>query len=188
MFVFINAMPESLSDRVFILELYRQYYRLMFSTARSCSHEKDICEEVVQESLLKLIKKVPTLKEMPRATLASYIASTTRNTAINYVKRQSKQSARSASLDDEVLSDLEAPIPSLDEMMESSERRERIIAMMERMSIEDRTLLEGKYILDYSDETLAKLLDCKPSSIRMKLTRARRRAIKLFEKEGDGIK
>ena len=52
------------------------------------------------------------------------------------------------------------------------------------MSAEDRALLEGKYILGDSDEMLARTLHCKPSSIRMKLTRARRRALKLLEQEG----
>lgn len=53
-----------------------------------------------------------------------------------------------------------------------------------QLSAEDRALLEGKYILGDSDEMLARTLHCKPSSIRMKLTRARRRALKLLEQEG----
>ena len=53
-----------------------------------------------------------------------------------------------------------------------------------RLSEEDRILLEGKYVWGQSDKELAEILHCKPSSIRMKLTRARRRALNnLSEKE-----
>lgn len=71
--------------------------------------------------------------------------------------------------------------------MEADELREQLAAVLEEISNDDRVLLEGKYILQYSDETLAMVLNCKVSSIRMKLTRARRRALKLIKTEGDGV-
>lgn len=40
-----------------------------------------------------------------------------------------------------------------------------------------------RYILDLTDRELANILKCKSSSIRMKLTRARRKAIKLLSEE-----
>lgn len=48
---------------------------------------------------------------------------------------------------------------------------------------EEQTLLEGKYIIGYTDAELAGQLQCKVSSIRMKLTRARRRAISLLNEQ-----
>ena len=72
---------------------------------------------------------------------------------------------------------------SLDDLAHLSEQREHLLAALDQLSPEDRLLLEGKYFLEESDESLAKLLGCKAGSIRMKLTRARRRAFKLFEKE-----
>lgn len=186
--MFISVMSEHPNDRTFILELYQEFYRLMFSTAGKYSLDYDSCEEVVQESLLKLINKVSLLKELPRTVLASYIVSTTKNTAINYIKNKNRQRAQTSSFEDEIVSSLEAPIPSLDELMQLIESQDRLEAVLEQISEEDRILLEGKYILDYSDEVLAGMLNCKPNSIRMKLTRARRRALKLLVKEGDEIK
>ena len=48
------------------------------------------------------------------------------------------------------------------------------------LSENDQLLLEGKYLLGYTDTELASLLKCKVGSIRMKLTRARRKALKLI--------
>lgn len=175
------------SDRAFILEMYQQFYRLMFSTVRKYCMDSDVCEEVVQESLLKLIQKTDILKCMEQAVLASYIVSTARNTAIDYLKSREKQNAHNSSLEDEAYSDLESPDIPLDELMYFVERKEYLAKVFNQLSAEDRELLEGKYFFDYTDDYLAKLIGCKKNSVRMKLTRARRRVLKLVEKEGDEI-
>ena len=50
---------------------------------------------------------------------------------------------------------------------------------------ETQILLKGKYILGYTDQELACQLKCKPSSIRMKLTRARRAALLLLSERNE---
>ena len=49
------------------------------------------------------------------------------------------------------------------------------------------SILESKYILGYSDADLAVTLKCKPSSIRMKLFRAREKARKLIRSLGRDV-
>ena len=58
--------------------------------------------------------------------------------------------------------------------------------MWVRLTEEEQLLLEGKYILGYEDGELAGMLGCKKDSVRMKLTRARRRALRLMLEEGGG--
>lgn len=48
------------------------------------------------------------------------------------------------------------------------------------MRPEERVLLEGKYLLHRSDAELAEILGCQTDSVRMKLTRARRTALKML--------
>ena len=61
-------------------------------------------------------------------------------------------------------------------MMLLLHRRELISRLMEALSHGDRMLLEGKYILGYSDRELARRLNCRETAIRMRLSRARHRA------------
>lgn len=185
MLAIICTMSENQSDRIFMLELYQQFSRLMFFTARKYHLEQDACEDVVQESLVKLIQKVSILRKMPDPVLASYIVSTTRNTAIDYFKRKMALDTNVSSLDDESFSShLESQLPPLDVQIEAEELREQLATVLAEIPIDDRILLERKYILQYSDDALAKILHCKASSIRMKLTRARRRALTLIKMEG----
>ena len=125
---------------------------------------------------------------MPEPVLASYIVSTTRNTAIDHLKRQIAFDTNVSSLDDESFSaHLESQLPPLDDQMEAEELREQLAAVLDKIPNDDRILLEGKYILQYSDAVLAKMLHCKVSSIRMKLTRARRRALTMIKMGGEKV-
>lgn len=81
---------------------------------------------------------------------------------------------------------MESDGPSLDDMMILVERKAQLSRIWCRLSEEHRMLLEGRYILGISDEELAKQLHCKSSSIRMKLTRARRAASQLLINEESG--
>ena len=66
-------------------------------------------------------------------------------------------------------------------------RREELTRLRDvwpRLRQEDRFLLERKYLLNQTDQELAQYLGCRKSSVRMKLTRARRAALRLME-EGD---
>ena len=71
------------SDREFLLWLYQEFSRLMFYTAQKYLADPHSQEEVVQESLKKLIEKVAVLRRLKRPALAGYVRATVRNTAID---------------------------------------------------------------------------------------------------------
>jgi len=181
MLAFICVLPEEPGDRAFMLDLYQRFQRLMFSTAQKYGRKNDFPEEVVQESLVKLIGKVDLLRELSPRALASYVTAVTRNTAVDCIRSRERRNA--ASLDDEAFRELEAPLIPLDEFMGDKERGKRLADALGRLSDTDRALLEGKYLLEYPDEVLAGQLGCQPGSLRAKLTRARRRAFKVLEGE-----
>ena len=47
-----------------------------------------------------------------------------------------------------------------------------------------KRMLEGKYFLGYDDRQLSELLSCAPGSIRMKLTRVRRKVLCSMQEKG----
>lgn len=175
----INASSIAQDDKDFMLRLYQEFKPLMFATARKYVSNISDCEDIVQDCIVKLIEKIDTLREKDRCSLCSYIVFTVRNTAINFLKRQGIINAHFSSLDLQY-DELESKEPSLDELMALAERRAKLSDVWDQLPEEDRTLLEGKYILGYADKELAAQLNCNPSSIRMKLTRARRKALKLL--------
>ena len=94
-----NANQEN-SDEGFILWLYQEFYRLMFFIAQKYVSDQTWQEEIVQESLRKLIEKTNHLRHFQRPVLASYIVSTVRNTSIDLLKSLQEEENRIVNLDD----------------------------------------------------------------------------------------
>lgn len=171
---------EEPDNREYMLWLYREYRRLMYSVAYKFTTDTDNADDIVQESVLNLIKKVDTIRPMKRYVLASYIVATVRNTSINLLKSQAREAENRADYIDEVC----FPEMPLDKLMILAENRYSLVKIWKCLSEDDRFLLEGKYVLGYTDHELASQQQCKASSIRMKLTRARRNALSLLIEEG----
>ena len=183
--VIISTLDDP-QDRNFIVQLYLEYEKLLFGTAWKFTSSHHDAEEIVQDSLVNLIKKVTTLKQLERCTLVAYIVSTVRNTAINHLRKAGRIKLAETDIDDQ--SEMIDPQLSLDDLLILRERQQKLAATWLNIPEDDRMLLEGKYLLGLSDGELAELAGCKSNSVRMKLTRARRNALKvMLDKEVEWI-
>lgn len=171
------------SDEEFILWLYQEFYRLMFFIAQKYVSDQTWQEEIVQESLRKLIEKTDRIRHFQRPILASYIVSTVRNTSIDLLKSLKEEENRIVNLDD-LLTQEFSESRALEEGLILQEEIEQFKKIWKELDTETRMVLEGKYILEYNSEKLSQLLKCKPNSVRMRLTRARRKALELMRKRG----
>jgi len=68
----------------------------------------------------------------------------------------------------------------MEDMLISIEEIEELAQRWPQLDDRSKYLLEGKYILCKSDETMAEELSIKPASVRMALTRARQCAYRLL--------
>ena len=177
---YIYTIAPNQNDRDYMLWVYKEFKNLMYSTAYKYTSNPDTADDIVQDAIVNLLKKIDTIKPMARHILAGYIVATIRNTSINELKSRAYHNDNtSAYLDNDLLDVL-----SIDKLMLLAEQRNNLARIWPSLSSSEQYLLEGKYILGYSDEELAKGLSCKASSIRMKLTRARRRALTLLIEAG----
>ena len=182
MLMIISAALDDPQERDFMARLYEENKKLLFSTALKYAADNHDAEEIVQDSLVRLIGKVEILQAMNRCTLASYIVSTVRNNAINHMRKKSREQGRSAPFDEEWQGESDAPL-SMDELLIVAEHHAELAAAWRELSESDRFLLEGKYFLQLSDGELGAALGCKAESIRMKLTRARRNVVKILDRK-----
>lgn len=175
---------EDPDDQEFIRQVYQEYKRLLFSTARKYTSNLADQEDIVQTAIERLIGKVSELRAMNKYMLASYVRFTAKSVSIDFLRKQKRISEHtivsdSFSPEEENAKDISAfdnTFPTDDALL--------LLDLWPRLSEEDRILLEGKYIFDFTDKEIAKQLRCKPSSVRMKLTRARRRALTMLSEDG----
>ena len=178
---FLEAIEDE-SDKEYFIWLYNEFEKLMYSTAFKYTSVPEIAEDVVQDSIVNLINRVDTIRSMKKQVLAAYITSTVRNTSINRLKTMEYERKHTLENADEKLDSVPTEL-SLESLFQLSEDLKSLSSIWEELSVEDRFLLEGKYILGYSNRELAEKFLCQPSSIRMKLTRARRNAFALLAQQ-----
>lgn len=176
----IISMIADQDDREFMTQLFMQYRRLMFSEISKLVSNSDEAEDILQNALIKLCDKVSLLRGLDERRRISYIITTVRNHAKNHIR--DNQTEPIYSLDDENFNladsisdgtDIEQSIIIKEQLMELS-------AVWSKLDDITRQLLESKYILKMKDEEIGKALGTNSSSVRMMLTRARRKALTLM--------
>lgn len=184
MLLFASQIDDK-EELAFLLKVHEEYNGLVYRSAVKYLSDTREIEDLMQDCWVKLVKHVKTLRKLNDKALAAYIACTVKNTAFNYKSYQSVRDrhATTAEVDEVSVTDSE---PSPEDIVLLSEHLEQFHKAFAKLSADDQQLLEGRYILDMSDDALAEVFHCKPESVRMKLTRARRRAMKLLQ-EGESF-
>lgn len=186
MIVWTLGTQDASDDQRFVEEIYNKYKLLMFSTARKYVVNISDQEDIIQTALERLIKIISTSDSSKRCITVSYIVYTVRSVSIDFLRKQGRDKQHCVSIEDEQFAEITNAEGPVDDLILPTESADRLNAIWPRLPADDRILLEGKYIFDHTDEELAIVLNCKSSSIRMKLTRARRRALKLLSKKNGG--
>ena len=73
-------------DQAFMIQFYERYKNLMFYTAKKICREQDAWEDIIQESILRLIPRLDHLRTMEEKAQTSYVVVTVRNTAYTPVQ------------------------------------------------------------------------------------------------------
>ena len=176
------TIPEEDRDGLsFMKDLYQKYARLMYATALDCMPGSQDCEDIVQDAVESLCRKVHMLMDLPTPALTVYIVSTVKNKARDFLRHQAVVSRHITALDEVSLDRYEAPAPTPETLVEIKEDAAGLYKVWNRLPGEDRDLLYRKYVLGQSNEELAEIFHCKKDNIRMRLMRAKRKAAALME-------
>lgn len=165
-------------------DLYKTYSRLMYATVLRMIPDCQDCEDIVQDAVESLCKKVHTLMGLPAPALTVYIVYTVKNRARNFKRHQTVVEKHIVPMANASLELLESPDPPPETKLELEERVNALYKAWFQLPEQDRELLYRKYVLRQDNEELAEFLRCKPDSVRMRLTRAKRKAAALMK--GDG--
>ena len=167
-------MDLTTKNSCFMENLYLRHERLIYFIAGKYTANAQKREDIVQTAVVSLLRKEATLRRLPPYAQINYIAAAVRNTAINALKREQKELDRCISLEDLTETFPTQFMPSAEAITLEKELQKDLLAVYQEMKEDEQQLLMGKYLMDLSDAELAQTLGCKPSSIRMKLTRVRR--------------
>lgn len=166
---------EDEDDRAFMTDVYIRYERLIYSELRKLMSDRWTMEDVMQTTLVKLIDQLDRLKTMDERHRVNYIITATRNNAITYLRTASSRSSVSLDSQWEDGWDFSSDF-SVEETVLREENIGRLKDVWPQLDARSRYLLESKYILGLKSREIAHALGIKEDSVRVELSRARRRA------------
>lgn len=176
MIPFVILAIENEEDQRFMADVYLRYERLMMSTIRKIIKTAPCeVEDIFQSLLLNLIRNVDKLKSMDKPALTSYIVVAAQNTSRDALRKQRR--AESRSIDDDTWFKHDKLI-SHEDTLDVVFRREDMRMLDESLNLlseHDAYLIRAKYILGIDNNEISKYLGIKPDSVRMELSRARKK-------------
>jgi RNA polymerase sigma-70 factor, ECF subfamily len=169
-------------DPVAFNELVTAYRRRILGTiARMISRPEDV-EDVAQEVFLRLYYSLEQLRSPE--VFEPWLYRLTVNAALDYLrKRRRRPESRMADLSEQqmVTADAVAGTKANEDQKEKSRLREFVDSVLSRISPEDRTLLMLKEVEGLSLKELEKVYDVNENALKVRLFRARQRALKAFD-------
>lgn len=154
-------------DQAFFQELYRQYRRFLFYCAGQHTRDPALQEDLVQETLARLLRCIPTLRELNPPRTAAYLNTAVKSAYIDHCRR----TAQTIPLEGGTLEFLGARTDPGDYTAKWDAE-----ILRRRLDQRDWYLLEARYIAGATDAEISATLGCTPDSVRVLLSRARRRA------------
>lgn len=179
--IIISAI-ESPEDRDLMTAFYERHNALMYHEAKKHLNVAEDIEDTVYEALARIIDKMNIFRELKPWQQVQYALTTVRNLSYILLKRQKHFEFISF---DAIDFDIPADETSF---TESTVQKNMLDAGVRKiwnlLDLEDKILLEQKYVLHWKDAEIAEPLQIKPESVRMRLTRAKRNLMKEMQKQG----
>lgn len=180
-----TTMINDVDDCAFMQEVYQQNERLMYAIALKYASNTQDCEDIVHDTVEKLCKNIAKIKELPNSALRAYVVYAVRNTAINFRKHQSTINRHIQQLsDDDLSNEYDQPESIIERIEDLKEKRTSLTKVWMQLTDAEQELLYRKYVLEQTTEELTGIFQCSRDSIRMRLSRVRRKSLRLMK--GDG--
>lgn len=167
------SMLEDDSDKALFSKIYKTYEKKMYKTAFAILHEKQKAEDAVHDSFIKIIRHFEKCRAIRRNELDGWIVIIVKNTALDYIKKDKRL------LDTDEFWDIASRNNT-----ESESGYRRLVEIIRSMPDSTRSLLELKYVLEWSNTEIARHFGINENAVAARLFRARKNLLKKLEEEG----
>ena len=180
----LNA-PLSEAEQTLLENTYYQHRDAMYAAAFSCLRNEADAEDVVQEVFLKLARKhMPTVKRLSEeGTLLFYLLTTTRNAALDHLKKASVQ--KESPVDPDELPEALLADDSFVDQLNASLDVQALTKIIDGMEPMYRDVLIQHFLLDLSVREIAGAAHAPVITIKKRLQKAKQLLWKLCKEESD---
>ena len=168
-------------DQAFLVGIYKDYFGFVKRTIIKITGSHNDVDDLVNDSFLKLIEKLQTIRLLSREQLTTYIKFTARSIAINYARHRDVVNKYVDVCAQTDLPELNVPSgPGIDEHIVQENELAELSRAITRLPEKQKNILYFKYLLDMTDEQISEVYSISANSVRTYLSRARKDAKKLM--------
>jgi len=163
-------------------QLVGAFQRRIFGSLYRIIGRREEVEDVAQEVFVRLHQSLPQLREAQ--VFETWLYRLTTHAAYDHLRKQMRrESLRMSDLSEEQTRLVEAEMgaEAYAEERHGAEVRELMNHLLDRVSADDRGLLVLKEVEGKSLKELAQIYGCNPNAIKVRLFRARKRALKAYQ-------
>ena len=163
-------------DRTAMAELYDRYFDRVYSLVfNQVDRNRDVAEDIVQETFLAALKSAKSFKG--RSSAYTWLCSIAYHKVADHYRRQSRERKRMVSgidVDTVDVSDNPGRQPQPDSLIESAETRQVVNEALAKLPWDYRQVLILKYVEELSVQEISQIMDRSPKSVEGLLTRSRK--------------
>ncbi len=137
-----------------------------------------VAEEITQETFVKLFTKKPKFRG--KSTFKTWLYAIGKNSAVNYMKK----SSRNISLDEALTQTAQSDVAALEELYFADERKKAVHRALGKLKKEYKEVLWLTYFEGMSNKESAAVMNKSVHNIHTLLTRARQALKKQLEEDG----
>ena len=159
--------------------LYRKYYALMLAAAYSRIKNRETAEDIVHDSILRIIKHLDKIDIQNEYKTKSFLCTVVIHLSIDRIRHDT--AFQEENIDDmEYTLESQEPLP-LDYII-SEDGYRQLIGYISSLSDTYKTVCQLKYINGLKESQIAEILDLSPKTVNIRIFRARQQLITMIQK------
>lgn len=161
------SLIETDEQRETFRSIYENYYGLMYHTALSVTHDRQLAEDAVHETCLRIIELIDTIRTEDKKQLAAYLRLLTRSRTIDYLRRWCNKENSPTEVHIKPLSEVGAETVVLSSL-QLEQALQQLAAIPEKYRIPLTLRVKG-----YSIQEIAQFLNLSEGTVKTRIFRAR---------------
>lgn len=183
----INRIKQN--DNSAIMEFYNKFYKEVYYVCYKITENEKDAEDVAQETLIKAIDKIDTLKN-PEG-LSAWLRAIANNLSINYLKKNRKFDIidNSEDMGEEIFEENRIAKKTPEDIVADKEVTDILTNMINKLPREQRLTIFMFYYEELSVKEIAEIMDCSEATVRSRINYARKALRKQVDDlENKGVK
>ncbi|MGG7621540.1 RNA polymerase sigma factor [Bacillus coreaensis] len=163
--------------------VFEMYYQRVYNTVYYYLHDRELTQDVVQETFLKAFMKLHTIDDFEK--FGAWLVTIASCTAVDFLRKINRWNdiASEDIVIDEQYRKSTCNVSEVETIVEENHLRGLLLQKIDELSSEHKTVLTLKYLHDFRYEEIGESLKIKPGTVKTRIYRAKQRMRELLEQE-----